>query len=50
MNLSMKAKTGEDALVEALGYYQERLQEVSLKHNELSAKVDSFLDQFRDDE
>lgn len=46
MNLSMAAKTVEDALIEALGYYQKRLQEVERNHKELTDKVDNFVSQF----
>jgi hypothetical protein len=50
MNLAMRAKTPQDAFVEALTYYQRRLQEVELAHKDLSAKVDAFVAQFTDDE
>lgn len=50
MNLSMGAKTVEDALVEALGYYQKRLQEVERQHKELTDKVDNFVSQFIEQE
>ncbi len=47
MNLSMRAKTPQDAFVEALHYYQRRLQEVEQAYKELSAKVDAFVAQVR---
>lgn len=50
MNLSMRAKTQEQAFVEALTYYQRRLLEVESKYKSLSAKVDSFVSQFVEDE
>ena len=46
MNLSMRAKTPQDAFVEALGYYQRRLAEVETKHRELETKVNAFVEQF----
>lgn len=46
MNLSMRAKTPQDALVECITYYQRRLSEVENAHRELSAKVDAFVSQF----
>lgn len=46
MNLSMRAKTPQDAFVEALTYYQERLKEVEQNYKELSEKVDAFVAQF----
>jgi len=50
MNLSMKAKTPTDALVEALTYYQNRLAKVEQEHRDLRNKVDGFLAQFPQDE
>lgn len=49
MNLSMHAKTEQDAFVEALTYYQKRLLEVESKHKSLSEKVDIFVSQFVED-
>jgi len=49
MNLSMRAKSGVAALVEALSYYQERLSKVEKEHRELSHKVDAFVAQFVED-
>ncbi len=46
MNLSMRAKTTQDAFVECISYYQERLAEVESEHRELTAKVDAFVSQF----
>lgn len=50
MNLSMRAKTTEDAFVEALTYYQGRLKEYEGAYNSLKARVDSFVSQFIDEE
>lgn len=51
MNISMRAKTEQDAYIEALLYYQRRLVEVKTDYKTLNAKVESFLCQFdRDDE
>lgn len=43
MNLSMKAPTEKDALLEALKYYQGRLLVVEKDLNDLSEKVDKFI-------
>lgn len=50
MNLAMKADSERDAFIEALEYYQHRLKEIEGKYRELTKKVDSFLDQFKEDE
>jgi hypothetical protein len=50
MNLSMRAKTPQDAFVEALSYYQRRLAEVEAKHRELETKVNAFVEQFIEQE
>ena len=49
MNLSMRAKTSDDAFVEALTYYQKRLADVEKAHNCLQSRVDSFVNQFVED-
>jgi len=46
MNLSMRAKTPQDAFVECISYYQGRLSEVENEHRKLTAKVDAFVSQF----
>jgi len=46
MNLSMRAKTTQDAFVECITYYQERLAQVEGEQRELTAKVDAFVSQF----
>lgn len=51
MNISMRAKTEQDAYIEALLYYQRRLVEVKVDYKTLNDKVESFLCQFdRDDD
>jgi hypothetical protein len=50
MNLSMRAKSVQEALVEALTYYQKRLAQVEQEHASLSNKVDAFVSQFIEDE
>jgi hypothetical protein len=49
-NLSMKAKTAQDALVEALDIALERCARFEKAHAELSQKVEAFVSQFRDDD
>jgi len=46
MNISMRAKTEQDAYIEALLYYQKRLEQVKNDHKVLNDKVESFLSQF----
>jgi hypothetical protein len=51
MNISMRAKTEQDAYIEALLYYQRRLVEVKTDYKTLNDKVETFLSQFdRDDD
>lgn len=50
MNLAMRSKTTTDAFVEALSYYQNRLQKVEQEYRELRSKVDAFVAQFAEDE
>lgn len=45
MNVSMRAKTAQDALVEAIGYYQRRLTQVETQFKELNTKVEAFVNQ-----
>ncbi len=47
MNLAMRAKTRDDAFVEALTYYQKRLIEIEKAYYDLQSQVDAFVDQFR---
>ncbi len=51
MNISMRAKTEQDACIEALLYYQKKLVAVKRDHKILNDKVEGFLSQFdRDDD
>lgn len=50
MNLSMRAKTAQAAFVEALTYYQERLQQVEQEHKALTTKVETFVAQFTEEQ
>lgn len=49
-NISMRAKTEQDAYIEALLYYQKRLAEVKKDYKVLSEKVENFISQFDLDE
>lgn len=49
-NLSMRAKTSTEAFVEALTYYQGRLNELESNYSELKGKVDAFVIQFPQDD
>jgi hypothetical protein len=50
MNLSMRAKTEQDACIEALLYYQQKLAQAKLDYKTLNDKVQSFVSQFKIDE
>lgn len=50
MNLAMRAKTRDSAFVEALTYYQNRLKQVEGEFKDMSAKVEAFVTQFREDD
>lgn len=50
MNLSMRAKTEQDAFVEALTYYQGRLGDIERSYFSLQARVNAFVEQFTDNE
>lgn len=50
MNLSMRAKTEQDAFIEALLYYQRRLQEVKHDYKEMHTKVMSFVSLFNEED
>jgi hypothetical protein len=45
MNLSMKARTAQDAFVATIGYYQKRLTEVEARYTALNNSVDKFVAQ-----
>ncbi len=49
MNLSMSAKTQEDAFVEAITYYQKRLKQVENELNRLNKSVSAFIDSISDE-
>lgn len=46
MNISMRAKTEQDACIEALLWYQKKLDVVKLDYKILNDKVQNFLSQF----
>ena len=46
MNISMRAKSEQDAFIEALLYYQKTLVEAKANYKTLKDKVESFLIQF----
>lgn len=48
MNLAMRSRTRDGAFTEALTYYQEHLKNLEEKHQALTTKVNSFVNQFRD--
>ena len=51
MNIAMRAKTEQDAYIEALLYYQKRLQIVKFDYKTLNDKVEGFISQIdRNDE
>ena len=50
MNISMRAKTEQDAYIEALLYYQKRLVAVKTDYKNMKDKVESFISQFAEDE
>ena len=49
MNLSMRAKTEQEALMDCISYYQRRLLEVEKKYNDVNEKVDAFVSQFTEE-
>lgn len=44
MNLSMKAKTEQEAFVKALTYYQKRYKESKIRYDELHNNVSNFIE------
>lgn len=50
MNISMRAKTEQDAFIEALMYYQKSLKETKTKLNDIEDKVYNFIGQFDNEE
>jgi hypothetical protein len=49
MNIVMRAKTEQDACIEALLFYQKRYLELNSTYKELDNKVQNFLSQFEKD-
>jgi len=50
MNLSMKAKTEQEAFVETILYYQERLSEIETAYTKIENQVSIFVSQFTEDD
>jgi hypothetical protein len=50
MNLSMRAKTQEDAFVEALTYYQKRTKKVEDELEKLNQSVSVFINSVSDED
>ncbi|WCD44233.1 hypothetical protein Lumi_094 [Xylophilus phage Lumi] len=50
MNLAMRAKTEQEAWLEVVGYYQNRLRDVEGQLKSITAKVDAFVAQFVEEE
>ena len=50
MNLSMKAKTQEDAFVEALTYYQETTKKVEDQLKKLNVSISIFINSISDED
>ena len=49
-NIAMRAKTKEEAFVEAIEFWAERCLEIEQKHKDLKSKVDNFVNQFVESE
>lgn len=45
-NISMRAKTEQEACIEAILWYQKRLVRCKLEYKQLNEKVESFVSQF----
>ncbi len=50
MNLAMRSRTDEIALVECITYYQRRLKGVETAYGQLKEQVDEFVSQFTEEE
>jgi len=48
LNISMRANTAIDALVEAICYYQNRLTTIENEYKETKFKIANFISQFTD--
>lgn len=46
VNISMRAKTEQDAYIEALLYYQNKLSKLKTDYDNMHQKVENFLSQF----
>jgi hypothetical protein len=46
MNISMRAKTEQDAFIESLLYYQQKLEKTKLELQDINTKVYHFIAQF----
>lgn len=44
MNLAMKEETEKEALIKAISYYQNRLQEIQASYFGLKSRVESFME------
>ena len=49
MNLAIRAKSEQEAFVNALTYYQKRLKEVEDELHKLTEKVNAFVEQVAED-
>lgn len=50
MNLAMRAKTEQEAYVQALTYYQKRCADIELKKKKLYDSVNNFIDSLSDND
>jgi len=50
MNLAMRAKTEQDAYVDAITYYQKRCAEIEHKKKKLYDSVNSFIESLSDND
>ena len=50
LNIGMRAKTRDEAFVEAIEYWAKRAQRTKLLYDQLKAQVDTFVGQFVDTE
>ena len=50
MNLSMRAKTEQDAYVDAITYYQKRCAEIEQKKKKLYDSVNNFVESLSDND
>jgi hypothetical protein len=50
MNLAMRAKTEQDAYVDAITYYQKRCEEIEKKKKKLYDSVNNFIESLSDND